>query len=176
MSAIAFALKTLQVVLALAAAGLLGITSVVLVMPVSVPGVASGVAPRSARETAEPSEYDIIEVRNLFRRKVEVAEAPPPAPVPTVLSVKLLGTLLAQGAARTGSLAILRDVGGRVVTVAEGDRFADGHATLVEVKRHRIVLDHDGRLEAVSIDEPSITPGQVAQRTTGLRPASVIAR
>jgi type II secretory pathway component PulC len=95
--------------------------------------------------------------------------------VETALRVELLGTLVLanekpaavadegdeetpskRGQPGQESVAILRDVDGKVRTLARGDVFADERAKLVEIERGRIVLEHEARLETVTLEESAL--------------------
>ncbi len=138
----------------------------------------------SARVPAD--RFAVIGARDLFHRKV--VEPEPPAPPPVVestLDVELLGTLVAGSAdsvpegigaaestdeakksARPSSVAILRDVDGKIRTLAKGELFADEHAKLVAIERGRIVLEQSGRLETVMLEESAVA----AAKNSAARP------
>jgi hypothetical protein len=117
--------------------------------------------------------FGVITARDLFHRRVVESETPTPAPVvESALEVELLGTLVtgseaggtdvadasadpgdAKNQTRPRSVALVRDVDGKVRTLATGDLFADERAKLVEIERGRIVLEQSGRLETVTLAE-----------------------
>lgn len=157
--------------------------------------------PPIADETAAPrvsvaeDRFGRIAERDLFHRKVEEVVAPPPPPVvETTLHVELLGTLVRgdaalpvppegdgrsisqlQGAKATAqSLAILLDVDGKVRTLAKGDLFADERAKLVEIERGRIVLEQDGRLETVTLEESALAAKNGPPRPTYRAPQTAV--
>ena len=155
-------LKGLQIVLGLGAFGALVLTGTTLFAGSAdrhepIPAIAAG---QPKLSVSLPS-YRVIADRNLFKVKEKAAEAPVEPPIAeSKLQIQLLGTLVVQGADTgnsdpKGSLAIIRDTSGEVVTLAIGDEFAEKRARLARVEPRRIVLEQSGRLEAVLLDEES---------------------
>src|SRR5688500_1931791 len=99
--------------------------------------------------------YRVVAECNLFMLTEKPVEVPVEQPiVESKLQIQLLGTLAAApnaqtGESKEGSLAIVRDTNGAVVTLTVGDAFAEQRAKLVRIEPRRIVLEQSGRLEAV---------------------------
>lgn len=124
--------------------------------------------PAAALEAAmaSPAAYEIIGQRNLFRALR--APATPLAPADenleeSNLRLRLLGTVAAIPTSL--SLATLEDLGTREsLSVRIGDRIAG--ATVLDIQRRRIVIENNGRREAISIDDEDTAagPGSAAAR------------
>jgi type II secretory pathway component PulC len=152
---------------------------------------------RVAEAKIVAAHFEVIGERDLFRRKVEepVAPEPPPA-VETTLNVELLGTLVLgnerpaavrdEGNDRKTpskprepkreSVAILRDVDGKVRTLVRGDVFADERAKLIAIERGRIVLEHGERLETVTLEESALAAKTGPPRPTYSAPRDPAAK
>ncbi len=104
------------------------------------------------------SDYKLIGERNLFAvaRPVEAPEAPVEEEiVETKLNALLLGTVVI-GKERAGQLessALVRDTTGEVLALGIKDTLADGKAVVVGIEQRRIVIEHQGRREALLLDE-----------------------
>ncbi len=162
-----------------------------LALPDGAPPAAGSVEPPPVPDAgAAADRFGRIAERNLFHRRIEepVEPAPPPV-VESTLDVQLLGTLVTiqdrdgrdassveAGKARPPSLAILRDVDGKVRTLARGDVFADERAKLVAIERGRIVLEHGERLEALTLEEGVLAAQACAPRPIHGAPPDPAAR
>jgi general secretion pathway protein C len=105
-----------------------------------------------------PAAYRVIGERNLFR-----ALRGPTTPLISTeedleeskLRLRLLGTVAAHPP--SASLATLEDLGTREsVHVRIGDKISG--ATVLDIQRRRIVIENNGRREAISIDDEQTSP------------------
>jgi general secretion pathway protein C len=90
-------------------------------------------------------------------------------PVLSDLNIKLMGAMVAKRSEH--SMALLRDDGSSETLVSGvGDYIADG-AELIEIRRDRVIIRRNGRLEYIRMDksiggDPSATPVSTATRAT----------
>lgn len=171
-------LKTMQVALGMSALALAATTAVSFASSPGRVAPPDPIAVEAAPSSDAPSfsNYRVIAERDLFRSRTPAPQSAPATPVieESALEVELVGTLVAgkpepgkavkprkRRATRKvrrapiempGSLAILRDVDGSVRSLRLGDTFAEKSAKLVEIGRRRIVIEHAGKLEAVTLD------------------------
>jgi type II secretion system protein C len=106
-------------------------------------------APRAERSIAE---YQVIDGRNLFKASKAPKPAPTEAPVaPSRLQLQLLGTVAGDSPER--SVGVVRDMaaGNKVDVVGVGDPVAAGQARVVRIEQRRMVISHNGQLEAVEV-------------------------
>jgi type II secretion system protein C len=182
-------LKALQVMLGLGALALAG-TTVASFSSSSAPVAATPPIDATLPSELDPSaslpRYGVIAARNLFKLKEKPVAAPTEEPiVESKLQVQLLGTLVQGGPVdapvtaeppRQTSIAIVRDTNGDVVTLAIGDKFAEERAQLVKVEPRRIVLEHQGKLEAVLLDEEGATKAAAARPAPPVPPGGTLAQ
>lgn len=114
--------------------------------------------------------YAVISERNLFRPRLVADPPPPPELKESKLDIELRGTLIVgsrpaklrarkprskpaplRRSAPPVSLAIVRDVDGAVHSLAVGDELAEKRARLIRIEPRRIVIEHESRLEVVTL-------------------------
>ena len=107
--------------------------------------------PVSTASSRQLTEYQVIDGRNLFK----VSKNPKPQPVvetvaPSRLQFQLLGTVA--GSAPELSAGILKDLSAnKTVVVGIGQKIANNQAKVVRIEQRRIILEKDGRLEALEV-------------------------
>jgi type II secretion system protein C len=99
-------------------------------------------------------DYQVIGARNLFKSREAAPVAAPSAEIeaaPTQLRIQLLGTVAGGSDVSSG---IIRDGStSKVEVIQVGDEVAGGQAKVVRIERRRILVDHQGVIEAVQLEE-----------------------
>jgi type II secretion system protein C len=118
--------------------------------------------PPESRPVPELADYQIIDSRNLFKASDDGEAGPAVSEAPIELSrlqVQLVGTAVS-GEAPELSVGIVRDLTQNKVRVVRiGQEVLESStekATVVKIEQRRILLDHDGRLEAVEVEDVAV--------------------
>jgi type II secretion system protein C len=104
-------------------------------------------------ELAQGERYAVIQSRNLFQGAAPVAPPVEETLEASKLDVKLLGTVEAWPPER--SVGIVQDSGGgnKVRVVRAGELVAEGRAKVVRIEQRKLVVEHEGRLEAIETEK-----------------------